>query len=125
MEANESSENPWLWPPGEAIKKHGFGRWLLRMILVLAVLASATMTVVLFSISATRDIPTEAEREATASAARVQRILTLVNETTYVKDARTGFCFGYVWSGAANGGPAIAHVPCDEVPPNLLHTLPE
>ncbi len=46
-----------------------------------------------------------------------------VAKITYVKDSRTNFCFATV--GSRSYGTymivSIAHVPCDSIPPNLLH----
>jgi hypothetical protein len=46
-----------------------------------------------------------------------------VAKITYVKDSRTNFCFATV--GNRSYGTyvivSIAHVPCDSIPPNLLH----
>ena len=46
----------------------------------------------------------------------------VVSGIQYVKDPRTGLCFAYYWGGMAQGGPALASVPCESVPTNLLYT---
>ena len=57
---------------------------------------------------------------------RVQRLQADANEVVgsiqYIKDARTGLCFAYYWywGGAGNSGPALATVPCEAIPPQLL-----
>lgn len=55
---------------------------------------------------------------------RVQRLQTnanvVVNDIQYIKDTRTHLCFAYYWGGEANGGPALATVPCEVVPLHLL-----
>lgn len=38
----------------------------------------------------------------------------------YIKDERTGLCFAYYWGGGVHGGPALATVPCEAIPTNLL-----
>lgn len=53
-----------------------------------------------------------------------QRTQATVNEVigsiTYMKDPRTSICYAYYWGGTANGGPALAVVPSQSVPTNLL-----
>ena len=43
---------------------------------------------------------------------------------SYVQDTRTGICFAYMWDSRsrrfAEGGPALATVPCDAIPEDLL-----
>ena len=55
---------------------------------------------------------------------RVQRLQANANEVVgsiqYIKDTRTGLYFAYYWGGAGNGGPALATVPCEAIPPQLL-----
>lgn len=55
---------------------------------------------------------------------RVQRLQGNANEVVgsiqYIKDTRTGLCFAYYWGGMANGGPALATVPCEAIPAELL-----
>lgn len=46
----------------------------------------------------------------------------IVGKLHYIKDPRTGLCFAYYWGGTANGGPALANVPCEAIPTNLLWT---
>lgn len=42
---------------------------------------------------------------------------TLAKHLTYLRDPRTGLCFAYIFEtrGSHQGGPALAHVPCDRV----------
>jgi hypothetical protein len=55
---------------------------------------------------------------------RVQRLQSDANKVVgmiqYIKDLRTGLCFAYFWGGVDNGGPALATVPCEAIPPKLL-----
>ncbi|MDA2922550.1 hypothetical protein MYX07_04780 [Patescibacteria group bacterium AH-259-L07] len=55
---------------------------------------------------------------------RLERIQSIANKVIgnieYIKNPRTGLCFTYHWGGIASGGPALATVPCDSVPPELL-----
>lgn len=51
---------------------------------------------------------------------RLNQASDMIHEIVYIKDSRTGLCFAYGWGGSANGGPALATVPCDAVPPELL-----
>lgn len=44
----------------------------------------------------------------------------VVGGIQYIKDARTGLCFAYYWGGGLNGGPALATVPCEAIPTNIL-----
>lgn len=44
----------------------------------------------------------------------------VIGSIKYFKDTRTGLCFAYYWGGGGNGGPALATVPCEAVPPQLL-----
>lgn len=45
----------------------------------------------------------------------------LALHSAYVKDPRTGLCFLYgETTGESSGGPAIANVPCDAVPKEIL-----
>jgi len=54
---------------------------------------------------------------------RNQRLVNdMVRDIVYIKDPRTGLCFAYKWGGAANGGPALAMVPCESIPEELLIT---
>lgn len=41
----------------------------------------------------------------------------LVKSLTYLRDPRTGLCFAYFFEtrGDHQGGPALAHVPCERV----------
>lgn len=34
------------------------------------------------------------------------------NDMMFFNDLSTGLCFAYLWKGAGNGGPMMAHVPC-------------
>ncbi len=44
----------------------------------------------------------------------------VVSEIQYMKDPRTGVCFAYYYWEGYNGGPALATVPCDSIPSDLL-----
>ncbi len=45
----------------------------------------------------------------------------VVAKTIYIRDPRVpNTCFAYHWGGAANGGPALAAIDCDKIPPDLL-----
>jgi len=49
----------------------------------------------------------------------------VIDIITYIKDSRTGICFAYLWKtewvgGTYRGGPALACIPCESVPPELL-----
>jgi hypothetical protein len=46
----------------------------------------------------------------------------IIGKIQYIKDPRTGLCFAYFWKGAVDGGPALATVPCEAIPPDLLIT---
>ncbi|MFH1325842.1 MAG: hypothetical protein ABIH48_00025 [Candidatus Falkowbacteria bacterium] len=60
-------------------------------------------------------------REESQQLERIQQNANeVVGNIQYIKDSRTGLCFAYCWVGMANGGPALATVPCDSVPPELL-----
>lgn len=41
----------------------------------------------------------------------------------YVKDPNTNQCFLYVNLPGNQGGPAIATIPCESIPPDKLHIL--
>ncbi len=63
-----------------------------------------------------------AEREIKLREEQCQSIVDyFVNEMIYVKDPRTGICYAYFWGGGGRGGPAIACVPEEKIPPNLLY----
>lgn len=45
----------------------------------------------------------------------------VVGSIQYIKDPRTGLCFAYFWGGnGLYGGPALATVPCEAIPTQLL-----
>lgn len=44
----------------------------------------------------------------------------IVREIRYIKDASTNLCFAYYWGGSFHGGPSLATVPCEAIPPHLL-----
>lgn len=44
----------------------------------------------------------------------------VAGDILYIKDPRTDICFAYCWHGFNNGGPALATVPCEAIPPELL-----
>lgn len=44
----------------------------------------------------------------------------VINEMQYIEDPRTGLCFAYIWRGGSRGGPAMALVPKEKIPPELL-----
>jgi len=46
----------------------------------------------------------------------------VVSGILYIKDPRSGLCFAYYWGGQMNGGPALAAVPENAIPPELLLT---
>ena len=46
---------------------------------------------------------------------RVDAFQESLSEMVFVHDAASDLCFAYLWHGMANGGPAIAHVPCDGI----------
>lgn len=46
----------------------------------------------------------------------------VVSEPQYLRHDATGLCFAIVWGGGFNGGPAMAHVPCEAIPAELLRT---
>lgn len=48
---------------------------------------------------------------------RQQLADTIIRDTLYIKDPRTGDCFRYV---SAMRGPGVSGVACSSVPPNLL-----
>lgn len=35
-----------------------------------------------------------------------------IGSIRYFRDKRTDLCFAFAWGGLANGGPAMANVPC-------------
>ncbi len=43
-----------------------------------------------------------------------------IRRIRYIQDSRTGVCFAYAWIGGIYGGPALATVPCEQVPLSLL-----
>lgn len=51
---------------------------------------------------------------------RQQMVNSIVWSIAYIKDSRTDLCFAYRWGGDARGGPSLATVPCEAIPPNLL-----
>lgn len=61
-----------------------------------------------------------AQKEAQEVKYRQNKVNEVVCNIQYIKDPRTGLCFAYYWGGMANGGPALATVPCDSIPPHLL-----
>ncbi len=48
----------------------------------------------------------------------------VVGKIIYMQDPRLDppTCFAYYWGGAGNGGPALATVPCEHIPRELLAT---
>jgi len=44
----------------------------------------------------------------------------VVDNIQYIKDTRTGLCFAYYWGGTTTDGSALASVPCEAIPPELL-----
>lgn len=53
----------------------------------------------------------ESQRKANRTVSRFQ----------YIKDPRTYLCFAYfIREGGYSGGPALATVPCEAIPPELL-----
>jgi hypothetical protein len=64
-------------------------------------------------------VQTEAEK-ANQRRERQADVNAVVSGIQYIKDTRTNFCFAYYWGGAANGGPALATVPCDAIPSELI-----
>ena len=44
----------------------------------------------------------------------------IVSRIKYIKDSRTNICFAYMWKGYADGGPALATVPEELIPKDLL-----
>ena len=63
----------------------------------------------------------ERNQRALYKAKQLQYVLHSID---YIKDTRTGFCFAYHWGGSGNGGPALATVPCETIPLELL-TIPK
>lgn len=69
----------------------------------------------------------EAETAEYAQAREAARVYGLQVETDqiisslrYIKDPRTGLCFASSWRGGVHGGPGLAMVPCEAIPPQLL-----
>ncbi|TAL20478.1 hypothetical protein EPN90_00825 [Patescibacteria group bacterium] len=54
---------------------------------------------------------------------RAEHLRYTVGRIEYIKDARTNVCFAYLWGGGESGGPALATVSCEAIPPEML-TLP-
>ncbi len=48
-----------------------------------------------------------------------EAILAIYN-IQYIRDTRTNICFAYYWGGDRTGGPALACVPCEKIPFQLL-----
>ncbi len=44
----------------------------------------------------------------------------VIGSIQYMKDCRTNLCFAYRWGAHSNGGPSLATVPCEAIPPRLL-----
>lgn len=44
----------------------------------------------------------------------------IVQGIQYIKDERTSVCFAYYFAHYTDGGPALATVPCEAIPPRLL-----
>jgi hypothetical protein len=44
----------------------------------------------------------------------------VVRNILYVEDSRTGIVFAYLWMGGGHGGPALAAVPRESVPRELI-----
>jgi len=79
-------------------------------------------TSILASLAIGCDMSTEAragKAQMRASQATANKVVAGIE---YIRDPRTGFCFAYYWGGAANGGPALAAVPCESIPPGMLTT---
>ncbi len=51
---------------------------------------------------------------------RQQMVNSIVWSIAYIKDPRTNLCFAYRWGGQDQGGPSLATVPCEVIPPQLL-----
>lgn len=61
------------------------------------------------------------EAKKASEAANLKRGEELASEILYFQDHRTGLCFGYMWGGAANGGPAFTLVPYEKVKDFLVN----
>lgn len=62
----------------------------------------------------------EAEKQEEGEKLPQRRADIAVGQIRYIKDPRTGICFAYVWGGDLNGVQALATVPEDKIPPDLL-----
>ena len=62
---------------------------------------------------------------AEKNASQETNMLNLINTSTYIKDERTGYCFNFLWSGDYRGDPGYTHVPCEDIPEELLFTAPK
>lgn len=52
---------------------------------------------------------------------RQRAVNSVVWSIAYIKDPRTNLCFAYRWGGeSSHGGPSLATVPCEAIPPQLL-----
>ncbi len=76
------------------------------------------ITVLSATLIAAAAIGCDLSEDANAGQSIANRVVTGLQ---YIKDPRTGVCFAYYWGGAANGVPALATVPCDNIPPGLLN----
>ena len=84
------------------------------------ILAVCVVILAFFATGCEKSETIRAQKESS----RVQRLQANANEVVgsiqYIKDTRTGLCFAYYWGGKSNGGPSLATVPCEAIPPQLL-----
>lgn len=86
-----------------------------KAFILVAVCAVLAFVVLFLSGRSMGDEKSEAFR-AREKDRRVLRLSILVSSIQYIKDSRTGLCFAYYYGG----GPALATVPCEAIPPKML-----
>lgn len=84
---------------------------------------SCAMVAVIFFAAVRLDDTTVRKLEEERRVADLQKTAdNVIRGTQYIVDPRTNLCFAYYWGGMANGGPALALIPIESVPPDLLTT---
>jgi hypothetical protein len=102
------------------------GPEIVAVLCTLAVVALMYVVVQMASIPPHQEVAIRLDRENTLN----EHANWLAQNAEFIKEPRSGLCFIYVWRGAnsyiwrgvASGGPVLATVPCESIPPGLLHT---
>lgn len=55
------------------------------------------------------------QRQEQQEKTRLEKITANMESLNYWVDTSTGICYARLWSGMANGGPALATVPCEKL----------